>query len=167
MWASPLGAQETLARADVYEQAQYADGSPISLRPDNAASYIVRSVLDGNKHAPKRTLREDGPMRIKHTVRTISLALLLVSLLGTRGGAQSATPSRQAQIGGAIGGAFVGAALGAVLGYAIGSLGAAEPSCVASPGATCKGHNFAGQGARIGLSIGIPIGAIIGWRRAR
>jgi hypothetical protein len=105
-------------------------------------------------------------MRISNTARTISLATLLVLSLATRGGAQSAPPSRGAQVRGAIGGAFVGAALGAALGYGIGSLGKAEPSCVAPPGATCKGHSYAAQGARVGLIIGIPLGAIIGWRRA-
>jgi hypothetical protein len=102
-------------------------------------------------------------MRIKHIARTISLALLFVLSLGTRGGGQSTPSQREAQIKGAIAGAFVGAAAGAAIGYVLGSLAVGEPACLVDN--PCKSESHAGAGARIGLAIGIPIGAVRGWRR--
>ena len=58
-------------------------------------------------------------------------------------------------------GALLGGAAGTVVGFAVGSLGREEPSCLSSP---CEGHSYAKRGAHVGLVIGIPVGAFIGWR---
>jgi hypothetical protein len=98
-------------------------------------------------------------------LRALLVGLLLTGLPRQPAIAQSPAPGLGARIQGAIGGAIVGAAAGAAVGYLLGSLGGAEPSCIA-PSNSCHSHSYGKQGARVGLIVGIPIGAIIGWRRA-
>jgi hypothetical protein len=95
------------------------------------------------------------------SVRTVFLAASLAACLGPIVNAQTPAPPREHRVRDAVIGAFLGGAAGAAIGFAVGSLGGEEPSCVASP---CEGHSYAKQGARVGLVVGIPVGAIIGWR---
>ena len=96
-------------------------------------------------------------------VRRSCVAVILVGCLAARAAAQSPVNEKEHRGGDAVVGALLGGAAGAVIGLALGSLAGEEPSCVSSP---CKGHSYAKQGTRVGLVIGTPVGAIIGWRGA-
>src|SRR5689334_2979769 len=95
------------------------------------------------------------------SARAVFVAVSLVAYLANIVNAQTPAPPREHRVRDAVIGAFLGRAAGAAIGFGIGSLGGEEPSCVA---ARCQGHSYAKQGARVGLVVGVPVGAIIGWR---